>query len=139
MKKQEVLDYLGLEELPEPTTSSNKKCAALVKRTTGLQDYAICKGGGVVFDSKFRAGIAEIIEFYPELKKEVKPEQIKPEVPETITIPHVQVEKPAPKKPAAKKFVRADAIDTLEKRGLNKNSLVKKNDKQLRELLGTLK
>jgi hypothetical protein len=136
MKKQEVLDYLGIAELPEPAATSNKKCAALVRRTTGQEDYVVCQNGGIVLDRNFKAGITKIIEFYPEVKPE----------PEKVEHEHEHEQEPEPEKPAPKKkvvrkrpanFNRKDVIESLEKQGLNKD-WSKKSDKELKELMKSI-
>jgi len=141
MKKQEVLNYLGIEELPLPCATSTKKCAALVKRTTGLQDYVICKNGGVVVDKKGRASIVKIIEFYPVVKVKVepvviapvviKPEVIIPEQPSTEPIkPEVIIPEPVVTK--KEKFNRFNTIEFLRLKG--EKNLTRKKNEELKKL-----
>jgi hypothetical protein len=66
MKKQEVLDFMKWDELPKAAKSSNLKCPVLVERTSKMKDYAIANQGRIVADKKFKAGIARVIEYYPE-------------------------------------------------------------------------
>ena len=90
MKLQQVLEYLELEQLPQAGTStSQKKCACLVERVTGVKDYAIAKNGGIVVDLNFTASIKRIVEFYPVQKKK------EPEV--TVIPPPIPTEDLAPK------------------------------------------
>lgn len=73
MKLQQTLEYLELEQLPEAGTStSQRKCACLVERVTGVKDYAIAKNGGIVADLNFTASIKRIVEFYPVSKKKLE-------------------------------------------------------------------
>ncbi len=128
MKKQEILDLLELTELPVPGQPSKGKCAALVQRTTGQQDYVITKGGGVITDIGYKSAIVRIIEYYPVVKETVFE---KSEVAEQ--------QKPIPQQEPVKKqkiaFNRYEAITFLESKNFNKKSLLKKSDKQLQELL----
>lgn len=135
MKKQEILDLLELTELPAPGQPGKGKCAALVQRTTGQQDYVITKGGGIITDIGYKSAIVKIIEFYPVVKETV------PEKAEVVEV--VEQQKPIPQQEPVKKqktaFNRYEAITFLESKNFNKKSLLKKSDKQLQELLDGFK
>ena len=135
MKKQEILDLLELTELPAPGQPGKGKCAALVQRTTGQQDYVITKGGGIITDIGYKSAIVKIIEFYPVVKETV------PEKAEVVEV--VEKQKPIPQQEPVKKqkiaFNRFEAITFLESKNFNKKSLLKKSDKQLQELLDGFK
>jgi len=73
MTKQEVLSHLGISELPAPAPATKSRCAVLVQRTTGQQDYAIWENDRVVMDINYRGGIAKVIEFYPAEKEKPAP------------------------------------------------------------------
>ncbi len=131
MKKQEILDLIELTELPAPGQPGKGKCAALVQRTTGQQDYVITKGGGVITDIGYKSAIVKIVEYYPVVKETV------PEKAEVVEV--VEKQKPIPQQEPVKKqkiaFNRFEAITFLESKNFNKKSLLKKSDKQLQELL----
>lgn len=65
MTKEDVLSYLGIEELPKSAKLSNERCAALVERQSRVKDYVVAQKGGIVLDKDFRSPILRIVEFYP--------------------------------------------------------------------------
>jgi hypothetical protein len=102
MKLDQTLEYLGLDELPKPGTStSQKKMACLVERVTGVKDYAIAKNGGIVADIGFVSSVKRIIEFYPEPTKKEKavPKAEEPAVTEAPIVPIVPEVPVVPKAP----------------------------------------
>jgi hypothetical protein len=103
MKLDQTLEYLGLDELPKPGTStSQKKMACLVERVTGVKDYAIAKNGGIVADIGFVSSVKRIIEFYPEQTKKEKaaPKVDEPAKEETPVIPPIPVVPIVPEPPS---------------------------------------
>lgn len=150
MKKQEVLDYMEIKELPDPVEESKEKCIALVLRNTGAKDYVICKNGGVVLDKKYRSGIARVIEYYPEVEKSPEAPASKAEAPNNDA-----KEKPTPKEESvlnpintktipeqgkvSSEFNREDAILFLMKKKMKKGNLIKKTNDQLKALLNIYK
>ena len=65
MTKEDVLTFLGIEELPKSAKLSNERCAALVERQSKVKDYVIARGGGIILDKCYKSPILRIIEFYP--------------------------------------------------------------------------
>ena len=111
MKKQEAIDFMGWENLPEAQAESKLKCVVLVKRTTGVLDYAIASKGNVVADIGFKAGIVSIVEYYPNIPVDVPAEK---KVEKKVKKVKEKKEKPAP--PIEKKqgvTVRDEMIEFL--------------------------
>lgn len=130
MKKQEILDILQLTELPAAGQPGKSKCAALVQRTTGQQDYVITKGGGIITDIGYKCAVVKIVEYYPVVKEKPIPQQ-EP----VLTQTHIVEEKPQIQPTTKDKFNRFTTIAFLEKKNMSKEKLLRKTDKQLQELM----
>lgn len=139
MKKQEILDILQLTELPAAGQPGKSKCAALVQRTTGQQDYVITKGGGIITDIGYKCAVVKIVEYYPVVKVAPVPVAVEekpiPQQEPVLTQTHIEEQKPQVKHTEKDKFNRFTTIAFLEKKNMSKEKLLRKTDKQLQELM----
>jgi len=128
MNKQQVLQIMELESLPQPIKQSNSKCIALVERASGEQDYVIANGGGVIMDKQPMSAVRKIVEFYPVVKGKKVEEVIVEEpviVAPTVIVAPVVVEE----------YNRDKAIQLLVFKGMNEAKMRDKTDEELKKYL----
>jgi len=133
MNKQQVMEMMGLEILPQPSNSPVGKCIALVERVGGDKDYVIFANGGIVADKKPVSAVRKVVEYYPVVKekKVVVVEEAKPEV--------VVEVKPEPLPEVVVEYNREEAIAFLVSNKMNEARMKEKTDEELKKLLKVYK
>jgi len=128
MNKQQVLQMMGLEQLPKASNSPIGKCIALVDRAGGDQDYVIYANGGIVADKNPVSAVRKVVEFYP-VVKEKKVTEVEAEVesePQVVVEPEVVKVTPEYNRDEAVKFLVSKGMSEAKMKSLSEDDIKKR-------------